>query len=230
MSNCIEISGLQKIYRRGDNLIQVLDDLTLEVAEGEFVALMGPSGSGKTTLLNIIAGIDEPSSGSVIVNGIDVPGMSESERAGWRTRNIGYIFQFYNLLPVLTAYENIELPLLLLPLSKIERREHVEAAMEAVDITDRAAHYPRELSGGQQQRVAIARAIVTDASILVADEPTGNLDAESEQEIMSLLKRLNTEFKKVLLMVTHDAAAAAFADRTLSLEKGKLAVQDKAEV
>ena len=222
MSNCIEIRELRKIYTRGTNEIRVLEDMDLDVSDSEFVALMGPSGSGKTTLLYIIAAIDEPTSGVVTVNGVDIHDMDEGQRARWRTRNIGYIFQFYNLLPVLTAYENIELPLLLLPLSRSQRREHVEAAMEAVDIADRASHYPREMSGGQQQRVAIARAIVTDAGIIVADEPTGNLDANSEQDIMVLLKRLNTEMKKVLLMVTHDATAAAFADRTLRLEKGRM--------
>ena len=199
-----------------------LDDIDLDIPPGDFVALMGPSGSGKTTLLNIIAGIDHATVGSVTVNGADLDSMGESQRTAWRTRSIGYIFQFYNLLPVLTAWENIELPLLVLPLSKRERREHVETALEAVGLTDRGSHYPRELSGGQEQRVAIARAIVTDARILVADEPTGNLDAASETEIMELLSQLNAEYDKTLVMVTHDASAAAFAKRTLRLEKGKL--------
>jgi putative ABC transport system ATP-binding protein len=230
MNACIHIEDLCKEYIRGENKISVLEDLSLEIQGGEFVALMGPSGSGKTTLLNIIAGIDDPTSGTVLVNDLDVHAMSEADRTAWRTRNVGYIFQFYNLLPVLTAYENIELPLLLLPLSKTERREHVEAAMEATGITERAAHYPRELSGGQEQRVAIARAIVTDARILVADEPTGNLDAESEQDIMDLLQRLNKEFDKTMIMVTHDASAASFADRALSLEKGRLLAVEKGVV
>jgi putative ABC transport system ATP-binding protein len=183
---------------------------------------MGPSGSGKTTLLNIVAGIDRPTSGRVAVDGRDVLGMSESERTAWRTRTIGYVFQFHNLMPVLTAYENVELPLLLLPLSRKERHDHVLAALEAVGLLDRQGHFPRQLSGGQAQRVAIARAIVTDARILLADEPTGNLDAESAKEVMTLLKRLNQEYHKTILTVTHDANAAGYADRALRLEKGQL--------
>jgi len=218
----ITIENLSKIYTRGDNTIRALDDVSLEVAAGEFVALMGPSGSGKTTLLNIIAGIDRATQGRLTIDGADILGMGEAATSSWRTRNVGYVFQFYNLMPMLTAFENVELPLLVLPMSRADRRAHAQAAMEAVDIVDRAEHYPRQLSGGQQQRVAIARAIVTDANILVADEPTGNLDAESEDEIMVLLKRLNQELGKTLLMVTHDAAAAAFADRILRLEKGRL--------
>jgi putative ABC transport system ATP-binding protein len=222
MSRNIEIRDLMKVYMKGDNEIRALDHIDLDVTAGEFVALMGPSGSGKTTLLNIIAGIDYPTSGKVYVDENEITGLSESQRTKWRTRHIGYIFQFYNLLPVLTAYENVELPLLLLPMSRKDRHNHVSAALEAVGIADRAKHFPRELSGGQEQRVAIARAIVTDAHVLVADEPTGNLDAESEQEIMSLLKRLNKELTKTILMVTHDESAAKFADRTVKLAKGKL--------
>ena len=207
---------------KGDNEIHALDDINLDVKAGEFVALMGPSGSGKTTLLNIIAGVDFPTSGNVFVDEKDITGLSETQRTKWRTRHIGYIFQFYNLIPVLTAYENVELPLLLLPMSKKDRHDHVTAALEAVGIADRSKHFPREMSGGQEQRVAIARAIVTDAHVLVADEPTGNLDAESEQDIMSLLKRLNKELDKTILMVTHDEAAAEFADRIVKLAKGSL--------
>ncbi len=222
MSKNIVIRDLMKIYTKGDNEIHALDHVSLEVEAGEFVALMGPSGSGKTTLLNIIAGVDAPTSGQVFVDEQEITGMSETQKTKWRTRHIGYIFQFYNLLPVLTAYENVELPLLLLPMSKKDRHDHVVAALEAVSILERAKHFPRELSGGQEQRVAIARAIVTDAHLLVADEPTGNLDAESEQEIMTLLKSLNKELNKTILMVTHDDAAAEFADRKVKLAKGKL--------
>lgn len=222
MSRNIEVKDLMKVYTKGDNEIYALDHIDLNVNAGEFVALMGPSGSGKTTLLNIIAGVDSPSSGKVFVDEKDITSLSESQKTKWRTRHIGYIFQFYNLMPVLSAYENVELPLLLLPMSKRERHEHVTAALEAVGILERAKHFPRELSGGQEQRVAIARAIVTDAHVLVADEPTGNLDAESEQEIMALLKQLNKQLEKTILMVTHDEAAAKFADRIIRLEKGKL--------
>jgi putative ABC transport system ATP-binding protein len=218
----IHIENLSKIYTRGDNVIHALDDVSLDVGAGEFIALMGPSGSGKTTLLNIVAGIDQATQGTLAIDGEDMLSMSETAKSSWRTRNVGYVFQFYNLMPMLTAFENVELPLLVLPMSRADRRAHTQAALEAVDIVDRAEHYPRQLSGGQQQRVAIARAIVTDAKILVADEPTGNLDADSEEEIMVLLKRLNQELGKTLLMVTHDAAAAAFADRILRLEKGRL--------
>ncbi|MFC1479347.1 ABC transporter ATP-binding protein [Planctomycetota bacterium] len=227
MDTCIEIRDLQKIYQQGPNEVRVLEHIELDVNTGEFVTLMGPSGSGKTTLLNIIGGIDLPTSGSVTVAGADVSGMTDSEKTSWRTRTIGYIFQFYNLMPVLTAYENVELPLLLLPLSKKERRDHVMAALEAVGILDRKDHFPRQLSGGQEQRVAIARAIVTDAKILLADEPTGNLDAASEKDIMQLLKQLNTDFNKTILMVTHDKTAADFTHRTLKLEKGLLAHEKK---
>ncbi len=222
MSAFIEARDVLKVYRRGPSEVVALDRVSVDIAAGEFVALMGPSGSGKTTLLNIIAGIDRADSGRVVVDGVDLPSLPEAEKTRWRTRSVGYIFQFYNLIPVLTAYENVELPLLVLPLSRKARRDHAMAALEAVGILDRKDHLPRQLSGGQEQRVAIARAIVTDPKLIVADEPTGNLDAESEREIMELLQRLNKEFQKTLLMVTHDASAAAFADRTLRLEKGRL--------
>jgi len=222
MSASIEIRDVRKAYRRGPAEVVALDRVSLDIAAGEFVALMGPSGSGKTTLLNIVAGIDHADSGRVAVDGVDLATLSEAETTRWRARSAGYIFQFYNLIPVLTAYENVELPLLVLPLSRQARREHTMAALEAVGLVDRKDHLPRQLSGGQEQRVAIARAVVTDPKLIVADEPTGNLDAGSEQEIMTLLKRLNQEFRKTLLMVTHDAAAAAFADRVVRLEKGRL--------
>jgi putative ABC transport system ATP-binding protein len=222
MGAFIAVEELSKIYSRGETEIRALDHVSVEIEAGAFLALMGPSGSGKTTLLNIVAGIDRPTSGRVAVDGRDVLGMSESERTQWRTRTIGYVFQFHNLMPVLTAYENVELPLLLLPLSRKERHDHVLAALEAVGLLDRQGHFPRQLSGGQAQRVAIARAIVTDARILLADEPTGNLDAESAKEVMTLLKRLNQEYHKTILTVTHDANAAAYADRALRLEKGQL--------
>jgi len=228
MDPYIHIENLSRTYVRGENQIHALDDVSVDIADGEFVALMGPSGSGKTTLLNIVAGIDHASSGQVTIDGADILAMSDSRKAAWRTRNVGYVFQFYNLMPMLTAFENVELPLLVLPLSRSRRREHARAAMEAVDILARSDHYPRQLSGGEQQRVAIARAIVTDAKVIVADEPTGNLDAESEQEIMTLLKRLNKELGKTVLMVTHDTAAAAFADRTVRLEKGRLKTPEMA--
>ncbi|MBC8373340.1 MAG: ABC transporter ATP-binding protein [Phycisphaerae bacterium] len=222
MDPYIQIEHLTRTYVRGTNEIRALDDVSVDIADGEFVALMGPSGSGKTTLLNIVAGIDHATSGAVSIGGQDVLAMSDGRKASWRTRNIGYVFQFYNLMPMLTAFENVELPLLVLPLNRRQRREHAHAALEAVDILTRRDHYPKQLSGGEQQRVAIARAIVTDAKVLVADEPTGNLDAASEQDIMTLLKRLNKELGKTMLMVTHDSAAAAFADRIIRLEKGRL--------
>jgi putative ABC transport system ATP-binding protein len=222
MSAFIAVEDLSKVYRRGDSEIRALDHVHVEIEAGTFLALMGPSGSGKSTLLNIVAGIDRPSSGRVNVDGRDVLGMSESERTAWRTRTIGYVFQFHNLMPVLTAYENVELPLLLLPLSRKERHDHVLAALEAVGLLDRQGHFPRQLSGGQAQRVAVARAIVTDARILLADEPTGNLDAESAKEVLVLLKRLCLEYQKTILMVTHDAHAAEYANRRLHLEKGRL--------
>ncbi|MHC4519948.1 MAG: ABC transporter ATP-binding protein [Planctomycetota bacterium] len=218
----IECKKLAKEYHRGDNVIRPLDKLDLEVEEGKFVALMGPSGSGKTTLLNLIAGIDRPTSGGLRIDGQDITGLSRSKLATWRSEYIGYIFQLYNLVPVLTAYENIELPLLLQPISRKERHQRVAVAMELVGLADRYDHYPRQLSGGQEQRVAIARAIVTDPKILVADEPTGDLDKKAALAIMELLRQLNRELNKTLIMVTHDPKTAAYADLTLHLEKGQL--------
>jgi len=200
----------------------VVEDVDLAVSAGEFVGVVGPSGSGKTTLLNLIAGIDRPTSGSVTVAGTDVARLSESDLARWRSRNVGFIFQFYNLIPVLTAAENVELPLLLTPLGKKERRERALTALRVVGLADRSGHYPRQLSGGQEQRVAIARAIVGDPSVLVADEPTGDLDAKSAEEILALLETLNRDFQKTIVMVTHDPHAAGVARRQLRLEKGKL--------
>ncbi|MBM4143361.1 MAG: ABC transporter ATP-binding protein [Lentisphaerae bacterium] len=222
MQPLIAIRELGKTYRQGETMVTALEDISLDIASGEFVALMGPSGSGKTTLLNIMAGIDRPTGGSVTIDGVRLDGMTEAQRTAWRTRGVGYIFQFYNLIPVLTAYENVELPLLTLPLSRRERHAHVTAALEAVGIAARARHFPRQLSGGEEQRVAIARAIVTDAGILVADEPTGNLDAGSEQAIMTLIRELNRRFGKTVILVTHDHAAADFAGRIMRLEKGRL--------
>jgi putative ABC transport system ATP-binding protein len=218
----VQIRGVSKSYRRDSNKVPVLNNITLDVPEGEFVGLMGPSGSGKTTLLNLIAGIDRPDSGSVSVAGTDVAQLSESQLAKWRATHIGFVFQFYNLIPVLTAYENVELPLLLAPLSKKQRKEHVETALALVGLADRTKHYPRQLSGGQEQRVAIARAIATDPTILVADEPTGDLDRKSAEEILTLLERLNKEFKKTIVMVTHDPHAAERAHVVRHLDKGEL--------
>src|SRR3989304_680368 len=218
----IEIKNLFKSYRRDSLEIPVLNDISLTVPEGEFLGLMGPSGSGKTTLLNLIAGIDKPNSGTVTVAGTDLSSLSESALAKWRSRHVGFIFQFYNLLPVLTAYENVELPLLLTSLSKKERREHVDAALDLVGLSDRMDHYPRQLSGGQEQRVAIARAIAGDPTILIADEPTGDLDKQSAGEILTLLERLNDEFKKTIVIVTHDPRAAEKAHTIRQLDKGEL--------
>ena len=219
----IQIENLVKQYKRDTQTLTVLEGLSLSVDEGEFVALMGPSGSGKTTLLNLIAGIDRPTSGLISVGGADVGTMSESGLAKFRSTNIGFIFQLYNLVPVLTAYENVELPLLLTKLSKKQRREHVQAALGIVDLADRMFHYPRQLSGGQEQRVAIARAIVTDPTLIVADEPTGDLDARNAEETLELLRRLNEEFEKTIVMVTHDPMAAERAKVTRHLNKGALA-------
>jgi putative ABC transport system ATP-binding protein len=219
----VDVQGVRKVYTRDTQQITVLDGINLKVPEGEFVALMGPSGSGKTTLLNLIAGIDTPTSGQVMVAGTDVSRLSESELARWRSRNVGFIFQFYNLIPVLTAVENVELPLLLTSLSGKERRERALTALKVVGLADRAGHYPRQLSGGQEQRVAIARAIVTDPKVLVADEPTGDLDAKSAQEILDLMGTLNKDFKKTIVMVTHDPRAAERAHSQHHLEKGVLA-------
>ena len=218
----IECRNLTREYHRGEIIIKPLDALDLDVEAGTFLALMGPSGSGKTTLLNLIAGIDQPTGGTLRIDGIDITTLSRSKLAAWRSEYIGYIFQLYNLVPVLTAYENIELPLLLHKLSAKQRPEKVALALELVGLADRHDHYPRQLSGGQEQRVAIARAIVTDPKIIVADEPTGDLDARAAASVMELLKRLHTELNKTLIMVTHDAKTAAYADRTLHLEKGRL--------
>ena len=218
----VRIADLYKSYYRDSIEIPVLRNINFEIQEGEFLALMGPSGSGKTTLLNMIAGIDQPTSGTMSVAGEDISRLSDSELARWRSRHIGFIFQFYNLLPVLMAYENVELPLLLTKLSKGERREHVETALNIVGLGDRMKHYPRQLSGGQEQRVAIARAIVTDPTLILADEPTGDLDKQSAEEIMTLMTRLNTEFKKTIIMVTHDPRAAEKARIVRHLDKGEL--------
>jgi putative ABC transport system ATP-binding protein len=218
----VEIKNLFKSYRRGNQILPVLKDINLDIDEGEFLALMGPSGSGKTTLLNLIAGIDRADSGTIIVGGIEITSLSETELAGWRAYNVGFIFQFYNLIPVLTAYENVELPLLLTSLSKKERREHVEIALRLVNLEDRMDHYPGQLSGGQQQRVAIARAFITDPTILVADEPTGDLDRDSAVEILGLMERLVHELGKTIIMVTHDPRAAKKAHIIMNLDKGVL--------
>jgi putative ABC transport system ATP-binding protein len=219
----IEVQNLSKSYRRESLEIPVLRNISLRVPEGEFVAFMGPSGSGKTTLLNLIAGIDKPSEGRILIAGVDVNELTETELAAWRSRNVGFIFQFYNLIPVLTAVENVELPLILTPLSKKERRAHAETALEVVGLADRMHHYPRQLSGGQEQRVAIARAIATDPTILVADEPTGDLDKVSAEEVLDLMDRLNREMNKTILMVTHDPRAAERARSVRHLDKGELA-------
>jgi putative ABC transport system ATP-binding protein len=218
----VDVQSVRKIYRRDTQEIKVLDGLSLSVPEGEFVALMGPSGSGKTTLLNLIAGIDRPTSGRVSVDGTDVGALGEGALAKWRAKNVGFIFQFYNLIPVLTALENVELPLLLTHLKKSERRARALTALKVVGLADRAGHYPRQLSGGQEQRVAIARAIVTDPKVLLADEPTGDLDAKSATEILDLMGLLNRDFKKTIIMVTHDPRAAERAHSQKHLEKGLL--------
>ena len=220
----VEVKKVTKIYKRDTMEIPVLQSLSLDVPEGEFLALMGPSGSGKTTLLNLIAGIDRPTSGSITIAGTDISTLNESALAKWRARHVGFVFQFYNLIPVLTAFENVELPLLLTHLSKEERKQHVEAALGVVGLADRMKHYPKQLSGGQEQRVAIARAIVTDPTIIVADEPTGDLDRTSAEEILHLLERLNQEFKKTIVMVTHDPNAAEKAHKTRHLDKGELSI------
>jgi putative ABC transport system ATP-binding protein len=218
----VTLRNLTKSFQRDSQVIAVFDGLDLEFAEGSFTALMGPSGSGKSTLLNLVAGLDRPTSGTVIVAGAEVSAMSPTELAGWRARHVGFVFQSYNLLPVLTAYQNIELPLLLTRLSKAERHEHVLTALGVVALTDRAEHFPRQLSGGQEQRVAIARALVSDPTIILLDEPTGQLDAKSAAEILALLQRLNREFHKTILIVTHDPHAAQAASAVLHLDKGVL--------
>ena len=221
----IECRQLTKTYQKGENTITPLKHLDLDVEAGTFLALMGPSGSGKTTLLNLIAGIDRPTSGSLKIEGIELSDLSKSKLAAWRSEYIGYIFQLYNLVPVLTAYENVELPLLLHSLSRSERHKRVAAALDLVGIADRHDHYPRQLSGGQEQRVAIARAIVTDPKIIVADEPTGDLDGISAKSIMEMLQRLNQELGKTLIMVTHDPKSASYAKRSLHLDKGQVVDQ-----
>ena len=218
----IEIRNVTKQFRKGSETITPLRETNLEIERGEFVSLMGASGTGKSTLLNLIASIDRPSSGTIVVNGTDITRLSRSRLAHWRATNIGYVFQTHNLVPVLTAYENIELPLLLLPFDRAERRKRVEIALRAVDLVDRANHYPRQLSGGQEQRVGIARAIVADPTVVVADEPTGDLDEVTSAQILNLLQRLNRELGTTFLMVTHDPDAAAIAGRRLRLEQGRI--------
>ena len=218
----VEIQNLSKSYRRGSQVVPVLNDMTFDIKEGEFLALMGPSGSGKSTLLNLIAGIDKADSGTIKVDAIDITALTETQLAHWRADNVGFIFQFYNLIPVLTAFENVELPLLLTGLSRKERHEHVVIALSIVGLADRMDHYPGQLSGGQQQRVAIARAVITDPTILVADEPTGDLDRVSAGEILDLMERLNAESGKTIIMVTHDPRAAEKAHVIKHLEKGVL--------
>lgn len=222
MSSLITVQNVSKSYWRDKIEIPVLNNITINVEQGEFLALMGPSGSGKTTLLNLIAGIDKPSNGKITVDGTDISSLGESALAKWRANNVGFIFQFYNLIPVLTAFENVELPLLLTKLSKAERKRQVETALTLVGLGDRMHHSPKQLSGGQEQRVAIARAIVTDPVLLVADEPTGDLDRHSAEEILTLMERLNKEFQKTIIMVTHDPHAAERAKLIKHLEKGDL--------
>lgn len=222
-SALIEVVDLFKSYQRDSLEIPVLRNISLKIAEGDFLAFMGPSGSGKTTLLNLIAGIDKPTSGKILIGNTDITELNETELAVWRSHNIGFIFQFYNLIPVLTALENVELPLILTPLSRKERRTHAETALEVVGLGERMHHFPRQLSGGQEQRVAIARAIATDPAILVADEPTGDLDKVSAEEVLELMHRLNRELNKTILMVTHDPRAAERARSVRNLDKGELA-------
>lgn len=221
-SKCVEVHNVHKSFRRGSETVDVLNGLNLEVDEGEFVSLMGPSGSGKTTLLNLIAGLDRPTEGDVIVRGERISSMSEGQLAAWRTRSIGFVFQFYNLLPVLSAFRNVELPLLLLPLSASQRKAQVLNALDIVGLSDRLHHRPGQLSGGQQQRVGIARAIVTDPALIVADEPTGALDSKSADEILDLMGELRKSLSKTIIIVTHDPRAAARADREVHLDKGQL--------
>jgi putative ABC transport system ATP-binding protein len=228
MSALVEIRNVHKIYKRDSFDVPVLNGVSVSVPRGDFLALMGPSGSGKTTLLNLIAGIDRPTRGQVIVDDKEISAFNETKLATWRAAHVGFIFQMYNLIPVLNAFENVELPLLLTHLGKKERKQHVEAALQIVGLPDRMSHYPRQLSGGQEQRVAIARAIATDPSILVADEPTGDLDAKSAHEILDLLQLLNSEHQKTIIMVTHDPKAADRARRTLHLDKGVLVEQGSA--
>ncbi len=223
----VKLDHVTRTYRRDEFEVRALDDISLAIPAHAFVAIMGPSGSGKTTLLNLVAGIDHTTSGSVVVGEDEISTMSERELAAWRARHIGLVFQFYNLIPVLTAFENVELPLLLTHLSKAERKTHVESALAAVGLADRMEHYPRQLSGGQEQRVAIARAIVTDPTILVADEPTGDLDAKSAEEILRLLTQLNRQFDKTIIMVTHDSRSERFVDTVYRLDKGVFVGSEK---
>ena len=218
----VEIAHLSKSYRRGDQVVPVLMDITLDIPRGDFIALMGPSGSGKSTLLNLIAGIDKPDAGTLLVDGEDITRLAEADLADWRAGHVGFIFQFYNLMPVLTAFENVELPLQLTSLSRRDRKERVETALGLVGLSDRMEHYPNELSGGQQQRVAIARAFISDPTIIVADEPTGDLDRKSAEEILGLLRQLNSEMGKTIIMVTHDWHAVESARHVTHLEKGEL--------
>jgi putative ABC transport system ATP-binding protein len=218
----VDLESVSRIYRRDEFEVRALDNVTIRIPPGRFVAIMGPSGSGKTTLLNLIAGIDHPTSGRVAVGREEITGMRERDLAKWRARHIGLVFQLYNLIPVLTAFENVELPLLLTHLTKSQRHEHTEAALRVVSLADRAKHYPRQLSGGQEQRVAIARAIVTDPTIVVADEPTGDLDATSAEDILTLLRELNRRFTKAIVMVTHDPRAERYVDEFYRLDKGVL--------
>jgi putative ABC transport system ATP-binding protein len=229
-SPIVEIKKLSKSYRRGNQILPVLNDISLDIDEGEFMALMGPSGSGKTTLLNLVAGIDRADSGTIRVGGVDITTLSETELAYWRATHVGFIFQFYNLIPVLTAFENVELPLLLTGLSRAERRAHAEMALKVVNLSDRINHKPGQLSGGQQQRVAIARAVVTDPTILVADEPTGDLDRVSATEVLQLMERLVHELGKTIIMVTHDPRAAKMAHIIKHLDKGILNAHNQANL
>ncbi|MBM83217.1 MAG: ABC transporter ATP-binding protein [Planctomycetaceae bacterium] len=225
----IEIKNVTKRYHKGDEIITPLDDVSLDIEQGEFISLMGASGTGKSTLLNLIASIDQPDNGSIVIDGTDTTVLSRTKLANWRAANMGYIFQTHNLVPVLTAYENIELPLLLLPMSSRERRKRIEVALRAVDLLDRADHYPRQISGGQEQRVGIARAIVAHPKVVVADEPTGDLDADTSEQILELLKQLNKQLNVTLLMVTHDADAAKIADKQFKLDRGRLKQESRDE-
>src|SRR5882762_3977395 len=222
--NMVEIRNVTKLYQQGEINVTALNNICLDIRVGEFLALMGPSGSGKSTLLHIIAGIDRPTDGQCMVQGIDVARLNESELADWRNQNVGFVFQTFNLIPVLTAYENVELPLLLMHLSTAKRRELVLTALDLVGLADRRTHLPRQLSGGQEQRVAIARALVTDPRLIVADEPTGNLDHQSAEEVLQILRALSQQAGKTVIMVTHDPRAAAFGSRSIHLEKGELSV------